>query len=124
MLNNTIVNLSSLDLNLFAVLHVVLEERSATRAAKRLHVTQSAVSNAIARLRSALGDPLVVRSGRGLSPTPRAEELAPFIAQAVAQLQIAIDRGAAFVPAASERRFTLALSDNHQTSEAAQIART
>jgi DNA-binding transcriptional LysR family regulator len=122
MLNNTIMNISSLDLNLFAVLHVVLEERSATRAAKRLHVTQSAISNALARLRSALGDPLVVRSGRGLSPTPRAEELAPFIAQAVAQLQLAIDRGAAFVPAASTRRFTIALADNHQTSEAAQIA--
>jgi DNA-binding transcriptional LysR family regulator len=124
MLNNTVMNLSSVDLNLFAVLHVVLEERSATRAAKRLHVTQSAISNAIARLRSVLGDPLVVRSGRGLSPTPRAEELAPFIAQAVAQLELAIDRGAAFVPAASTRRFTIALADNHQTSEAARIAQT
>jgi DNA-binding transcriptional LysR family regulator len=122
MLSITNVNLSSLDLNLFVMLHVVLEERSATRAAERLHVTQSAVSNAIARLRAVLGDPLVVRSGRGLAPTPRAEELAPFVAQAVAQLQLAVDRGAAFVPAASERRFTLALSDNHQTSEAARIA--
>ncbi len=124
MLNNTTMNLSSVDLNLFAVLHVVLEERSATRAAKRLHVTQSAISNAIARLRAVLGDPLVVRSGRGLSPTPRAEELAPFIAQAVAQLQLALDRGAAFVPAASTRRFTIALADNPQTSEAACIAQT
>jgi DNA-binding transcriptional LysR family regulator len=122
MLINTAMNLSLVDLNLFVVLHVVLEERSATRAAKRLHVTQSAVSNAMGRLRGVLGDPLVVRSGRGLTPTPRAEELAPFVAQAVAQLQLAIDRGAAFVPAASERRFTLALSDNHQTSEAARIA--
>jgi DNA-binding transcriptional LysR family regulator len=116
------MNLSSLDLNLFMVLHVVLEERSATRAARRLHVTQSAVSNAIARLRAALGDPLVVRVGRGLTPTPRAEELAPLVAQAVAQLQLAIDRGVAFLPEATERRFTLALSDNHQTSEAARIA--
>ncbi len=122
MLSNTVMNLSSLDLNLFAVLHVVLEERSATRAAKRLHVTQSAVSNAIARLRAVLGDPLVVRSGRGLTPTPRAEQLAPLVAQAMAHLQTAYDRGAAFVPEASERTFTLALSDNHQTSEAARIA--
>src|SRR6516225_2601319 len=124
MLGNTRMNLSSVDVNLFVVLHMVLEERSATRAAKRLHVTQSAVSNAIARLRTVIGDPLVVRSGRGLTPTPRAEELAPFIALAVVQLQLAIDRGAAFVPAASTRRFTIALADNHQTSEAAQIART
>jgi DNA-binding transcriptional LysR family regulator len=104
------------------VLHGVLDERSATRAAKRLHVTQSAVSNAISRLRSVLADPLVVRSGRGLAPTPRAEELRPFIAQAMAQLQAALDRGTAFDPKASERSFTLALSDNHQTSEGARVA--
>lgn len=122
MLGNTTMNLSTLDLNLFVVLHVVLEERSATRAAKRLHVTQSAVSNAIARLRSMLADPLVVRSGRGLAPTPRAEELRPLVAQAIAQLQSAVDRGAAFDPRLSERSFTLSLSDNYQTSEAARIA--
>jgi DNA-binding transcriptional LysR family regulator len=116
------MNLASLDLNLFMVLHAVLEERSATRAAKRLNVTQSAVSNALARLRAVLGDPLVVRSGRGLTATPRAQELAPFVAQAIAQLKAAVDRGTAFVPEASERSFTLALSDNHQTSEAARIA--
>lgn len=122
MLFNTIVNLSTLDLNLFVVLHVVLHERSATRAAKRLHVTQSAVSNAIARLRTVLADPLVVRSGRGLVPTPRAEELAPFVAQAIAHLQLAVDRGAAFSPQTSDRCFTLSLSDNHQTSEGPRIA--
>jgi DNA-binding transcriptional LysR family regulator len=122
MLSNTVMNLASLDLNLFMVLHAVLEERSATRAAKRLHVTQSAVSNALARLRAVLGDPLVVRSGRGLTPTPQAQELAPFVAQAIAQLKAAVDRGAAFVPEASERLFTLALSDNHQASEAPRIA--
>lgn len=122
MLGNTAMNLSALDLNLFVVLHVVLEERSATRAAKRLHVTQSAVSNAIARLRSVIGDPLVVRSGRGLAPTPRADELRPFIAQAISHLQSAVERGAAFDPGLSERSFTLSLSDNYQTSEAARIA--
>ncbi len=54
------------------MLRAVLEERSATRAAARLHVTQSAVSNALARLRVLLDDQLVVRTGRGLAPTPRA----------------------------------------------------
>jgi DNA-binding transcriptional LysR family regulator len=122
MLSNTTVNLSSLDLNLFVVLHVVLEEQSATAAAKRLNVTQSAVSNAIARLRSVLGDPLVVRRGRGLVATPRAEELAPFIAQAMANLETAVDRGKAFDPATSERVFTIALADNHQASDGAVIA--
>jgi DNA-binding transcriptional LysR family regulator len=116
------MNLSALDLNLFVVLHAVLEEGSATRAARRLNVTQSAVSNALARLRSSLGDPLVVRSGRGLVATPRAMELAPLVAQAIAHLETALDRGKAFAPEASTQTFTLAAADNHQTSEGARIA--
>src|SRR5579883_2451927 len=103
MLGNTSMNLSTLDLNLFLMLHVVLEERSATRAAERLHVTQSAVSNAIARLRSVLADPLVVRSGRGLAPTPRAAQLRPILAHAIGQLQVAVDGGTAFDPRVAER---------------------
>ena len=71
------MNLSGVDLNLLVVLHAVLEERSATKAATRLHLTQPAVSNALARLRALLGDPLVVRSGRGLSPTPAALAIQP-----------------------------------------------
>jgi DNA-binding transcriptional LysR family regulator len=122
MLSINRMNVASLDLNLFVVLHAVLEERSATRAAKRLNVTQSAVSNALARLRAVLGDPLVVRSGRGLVATPRAEELAPIIAQAIAHLEKALDRGNAFVPGESTRTFTIAAADNHQTSEAPRIA--
>jgi DNA-binding transcriptional LysR family regulator len=116
------MNLSAIDLNLFVVLNAVLEERSATRAAKRLNVTQSAVSNALGRLRVALGDPLVVRRGRGLVPTPRAEELAPVVAQAIAHLQIVVDRGRGFDPRESTRTFALAAADNHQTSEAPRIA--
>ena len=71
------MNLSGVDLNLLVVLHAVLEERSATKAATRLHLTQPAVSNALARLRALLGDPLVVRSGRGLAPTPAALAIQP-----------------------------------------------
>src|SRR6185312_1625580 len=101
------MNLSALDLNLLLVLHAVLDEGSATRAAKRLNVTQSAVSNALARLRALLGDPLVVRSGKGLVPTPRGAELAPELAAVMARLESALDRGV-FVPGASTRTFTLA----------------
>ena len=92
------MNVYALDLNLLAVLHAVLEERSATRAAKKLHVTQSAVSNALARLRHELGDPLVVRNGRGVVPTPRGAELAPAIALAMKQLGDALDRGCGLCP--------------------------
>jgi DNA-binding transcriptional LysR family regulator len=105
------MNLSAIDLNLFLVLHAVLETGSATGAARQLHVTQSAVSNALARLREVLGDPLLVRSGRGLVPTPRCEELRPLISSAVAQLQAAVD-SQRFDPRESTRRFTLGCGDN------------
>jgi DNA-binding transcriptional LysR family regulator len=103
-------SLAGIDLNLFLVLHAVLSEGSVTRAAQKLHVTQSAVSNALARLRDLLQDPLFVRHGRGLVPTPRARELAPLVQRAMGELQAAVD-GSAFVPAKSTRRFTLAWSD-------------
>ncbi len=102
--------LSNLDLNLLLMLDTVLAEGSVTRAAKRLSVTQSAVSNGLARLRDLLGDPLLVRNGRGLVPTPRAQELAPVMRRAMKELQAALD-GADFVPGTSTRRFTLCWSD-------------
>ncbi|WP_437939665.1 LysR family transcriptional regulator [Sorangium sp. So ce341] len=111
------MNLSRVDLNLFLVLHAVLEERSATQAARRLHVTQSAVSNALARLRHIIGDPLVVRGGRGLVPTPRALQLRPLVDAAVSQLQAIIDARQCFDPAQSTRQFTLACGDNHAADD-------
>ena len=117
----TTMNLSAIDANLFLVLHAVLEERSATKAARRLHVTQSAVSNALARLRRQLGDPLVVRHRRGLVPTPRAEELAPRLREVAAHLTHALDRSG-FVPEESTRTFTIGLSDYHQVCDAPRIA--
>jgi DNA-binding transcriptional LysR family regulator len=106
-------NLASVDLNLLLVLHTVIAERSATAAARRLHVTQSAVSNALARLRELLGDPLVVRSGRGLAPTPWAQEIAPALADAVGTLERLVQGEPTFDPRASTRRFTLAAADVH-----------
>jgi DNA-binding transcriptional LysR family regulator len=105
------MNLSNVDLNLFLVLHTVLAEGSATRAAKRLHVTQSAVSNALARLRRLLDDPLLIRTARGLVPTPRALALAPVVAAAIAQLETVVAHEARFEPASSTRRFTIACTD-------------
>ena len=60
------------DLNLLVILNVLLAEGSVVRAARRLHLSPSAMSRALARLREATGDPLLVRAGRGLVPTPRA----------------------------------------------------
>lgn len=104
-------SLASIDLNLLVVLHAVLEHRSATAAARALHVTQSAVSNALARLRGILDDPLLVRHGRGLAPTPRALTLAPVLADVVRGARAVLASGAPFDPATTTREFTLACGD-------------
>jgi len=109
----TIVNLSSLDLNLLLVLDAVLSERSVARAAERLHVTAPAISNALARLRGSLGDPLVTRSGRGIVPTPRALELGPAIARALRDIDRAL-HGDAFDPSSAQVQLSLAVSDAGQ----------
>jgi DNA-binding transcriptional LysR family regulator len=115
------MSISQLDLNLLAVLDAVLTERSVVRASRRLHVTSSAVSNALARLRSALGDPLVTRSGRGIVPTPRAAALAPALSRALAELEQAL-YGGAFDPATTTRQFTLAIADAGQIVRLPQLA--
>ncbi len=71
------------DLNLLVTLDVLLAEGSVARAADRLHLSPSAMSRALARLRSVTGDPLLVRAGRGLVPTPRALELREWVRQLV-----------------------------------------
>jgi len=104
------VSLAAVDLNLLLMLDTVLAERSVVRAARRLHVTPSAVSNGLARLRAVLDDPLLIRSGRGVVPTPRAAALAPALAGALRDLDHAIHDGG-FDPATTDREFTLATAD-------------
>jgi DNA-binding transcriptional LysR family regulator len=118
----TVVNLSSIDLNLLLVLHAVLEEKSVVAAARSLHVTPPAVSNALARLRVALADPLFVRKGRGLVATPRTLELAPVVARMVAELGRALGQAESFDPKTSLREFTIALADNDQIALLPQLA--
>src|SRR5438045_6452209 len=71
------------DLNLLFTLDVLLAEGSVARAARRLRLSPSAMSRALARLREVTGDPLLVRAGRGLVPTPRALELRERVSQLV-----------------------------------------
>jgi DNA-binding transcriptional LysR family regulator len=115
------VSIASLDLNLLLVLHTVLAERNVARAADKLHVTPSAVSNALARLRAALGDPLVTRKGRGIVPTPRALELAPGLARAVQELERVV-LATPFDPTLCTRTFTLAMADVGQLIWAPRLA--
>jgi DNA-binding transcriptional LysR family regulator len=102
------------DLNLLLALDVLLEERSATRAAGRLGVTQSAVSRMLARLRAAFHDPLFVRTTRGLAPTRRALELAGPLRAAVRDLERLLAERAAFAPSVARRGFRIAAADYAQ----------
>jgi DNA-binding transcriptional LysR family regulator len=104
-------NISAVDLNLLHVLCVVLEMRSATRAAAHLHVTQSAVSNALKRARALFDDPLVVRRPHGLEPTPRALALQPELARWVRQTLHILEGAPQFDPAQSSRTFRVACAD-------------
>ncbi|MBN9686208.1 MULTISPECIES: LysR family transcriptional regulator [unclassified Corallococcus] len=115
------ISIAALDLNLLLVLHTVLTERSVVRAAERLHVTPSAISNSLARLRSVLGDPLVTRKGRGIVPTPRALALAPAIARGLRELESGLHE-APFEPARCTRTFTLAVADAGQVTWGPRIA--
>jgi DNA-binding transcriptional LysR family regulator len=103
--------LPRLDLNLVVAFDVLMRERSVTRAAARLGVTQSAVSHALRRLRELLGDPLMVRSGQGMVLTPRAEALAVPLRSGLLTLGRALAQPATFEPSSARRTFTLALID-------------
>lgn len=103
-------DLRRIDLNLLVILDALLGEQHVTRAAERLHLSQPAVSHALARLRDLLGDPLLVRAGSGLVPTARALELAAPLADTLAQVQSLLAPNT-FDPASARRTFRLAMSD-------------
>lgn len=105
-----------LDLNLFRVFDVVLRERNLTRAAEVLFLSQSAVSHALARLREQLGEPLFVREGRGVAPTPFAERLAPEIREALTLLQQAVQRTRHFDPGRDLGHLSIAMNDKLEPS--------
>lgn len=104
------LNFRTFDLNLLRVFNEVMTERSFTKAADKLALTQPAVSNAMRRLREALGDELLKRSGQGLAPTPRALALWPAVQHALRQLQDTLAPGE-FIPAEANNSFVIALAD-------------
>lgn len=101
----------AMDLNLLVVFQAVYDAGQISAAARALALSQSAVSNALARLRRTFGDELFVRTGAGMAPTPLAEQLAGPIAAALAQVSLALNRPAAFDAATSERQFVIAMTD-------------
>jgi len=116
-------NITQTDLNLLTALNVLLEERNVTRAADRLGLTQSAVSRILNRLRAVFGDPLFVRTSRGLTPTDRAVEIAGPLRQNVDALERILLEKPGFDPAKSRRRFRVAAVDNAQVTLLAPLFR-
>ena len=105
------MRLEGFDLNLLLAFDVLLEERSVTKAARRLNVTQSAMSASLKRLRDALGDPILLQHGKTMVPTPHGLALAPDVALSIAGLRRLIQPSGVFDPATSSRVFRIAASD-------------
>jgi len=109
------------DLNLLVALDALLTEPNVTRAARRLGLSQPALSAQLARLRDLFGDPLFLPAQRGLTPTARAMELQAPVRQALDQMHEVLARGRGFDPASAELTVALACSDYVQVAVIAPL---
>ncbi|MEO0035090.1 MAG: hypothetical protein RLZZ501_1113 [Pseudomonadota bacterium] len=107
---------SRIDLNLLVALEALLAERNVTRAARRLHLSQPALSAQLARLRALFGDPLLLPTSRGMVPTRRALELEEPLRRALEGVRSVVAAGAAFDPAAARLTVSIAASDYSQVA--------
>jgi LysR family transcriptional regulator, nod-box dependent transcriptional activator len=105
------MELGAVDLNLLVALDALLSERSVTRAARRVGLSQPGMSNALARLRRLFDDPLLVRRGAALVPTTRAEALIGPVHDALELIRGALQTPSSFDPASERRAFRLSCSD-------------
>src|SRR5687767_8595919 len=106
------IQLANVDLNLLVLFDAVFQERQVGRAAKQLHLTPSAVSHGLKRLRQLLHDPLFIRSPTGVVATDRATELAQPISDVLARVRGVLASSDPFDPKTSKRRFTLGAPDH------------
>lgn len=105
------MHLNRIDLNLLVVLDAIYTEGGITRAAEKLHLTQPAVSHALARLREMFGDPLFERNGRAMVPTPLTRSIIEPLRRTLRNLEITLNEVSHFDPANSQKRFTVAVRD-------------
>ena len=105
------IQLGRLDLNLLVTFEVLMSEGSVTRAAARLSRTPSAISHSLARLREQVGDPLLVKTGSGMTPSPFAENLVAEVRPILRSIQRMVAPPAAFDPLTSTRLFRAAIAD-------------
>ncbi|WP_186510710.1 LysR family transcriptional regulator [Caenimonas sedimenti] len=112
-----------IDLNLLVALDVLLAERNVTRAAERMHITQSAMSGVLARLRDHFGDQLLVPVGRTMQLTPRAESLVEPVRDIVLRVDSALGTQPDFDPATAQRHFVVIASDYVSRVMLAEVVR-
>lgn len=105
------MHINAIDLNLLRLFDAVYAARSVSRAADALEITQPAASQGLSRLRLLLRDPLFMRSGRGVQPTPRADRLAEKVRLALVTLGEALDEPVEFAPQRAQRVFRIHMSD-------------
>ncbi|ABC29147.1 Transcriptional regulator [Hahella chejuensis KCTC 2396] len=105
------MNVSRIDLNLLVFLDVLLREKSVTKAANHLGITQPAMSNGLRRLRDMFGDPLLVRTSEGMTATARALELQPMVRSILSDIDMVVQPKEVFSPATSRRVFRIMASD-------------
>ncbi len=105
------MSIGRMDLNLLKVFEAIYEERNLILAGKRLHLTQSAVSHALRRLREVVGDELFIRMGKGMVPTGRATAMAPILLESLRRIENALGVDP-FSPDQSRRQFVIAANDH------------
>ena len=101
------MKISSFDLNLFVILNAIYTEGSLTKAAEVVGITQPAVSNALARLRDKFNDDLFVRTGSGMVPTQKTENMIQDIQNALSLIQQSVNEPDTFDPSSTKRNFKL-----------------
>jgi DNA-binding transcriptional LysR family regulator len=116
-----VMNDHRLDLNLLRVFHAIMTERSVTQAARRLSMTQPAVSNALRRLRQAFADPLFVKGARGVGPTRKATEIWPQLHDSLEAIEHLVSPPE-FQPASSRLAFSVAITDSLATTLVGPLA--
>ncbi|WP_296950590.1 LysR family transcriptional regulator [uncultured Massilia sp.] len=109
------MNIADLDLNVLLVLDAMLKYQSVTRAGHALNLSQPAMSAALAKMRNQLGDPLFVRTGHGMRPTPRALQLAGPVKTILDMVRLDVLQQPAFDPAATQQAFTIITPDIGET---------
>ena len=112
------INISRIDLNLFVVFDAIYTEGGITRASDMLKLSQPATSHALRRLRELIGDPLFIRQGNAITPTPLAHELIGPVRRALGEIEGSLNQLSTFDPATSEREFKIGM---RQVVESAAI---